>query len=102
MIFFGTLDFGVGGSNSGLCLCDDGLLQVAGGYQVSERGLLRGPSPEEGEELRQAGGWDPMVARKIATERAAAEPFTLVTPSSGARCEVNVTSYADHELKREK
>jgi hypothetical protein len=35
-----------------------------------ERAMLRGPSPHEAEELRSAGGWDPTVARKIATERA--------------------------------
>jgi hypothetical protein len=38
-----------------------------------ERAMLRGPSPEEAKELRNAGSWDPLVARKIATERAAAE-----------------------------
>lgn len=38
-----------------------------------EREMLRGPSPHEAEELRSAGGWDPTVARKIATERAALE-----------------------------
>jgi hypothetical protein len=38
-----------------------------------ERAMLRGPSPHEAEELRSAGGWDPTVARKIATERAGLE-----------------------------
>jgi hypothetical protein len=38
-----------------------------------ERAMLRGPSPHEAEELRSAGGWDPTVARRIATERAALE-----------------------------
>ena len=38
-----------------------------------EREMLRGPSPGEAEELRKTGGWDPLVARKIATERAESE-----------------------------
>jgi hypothetical protein len=38
-----------------------------------ERAMLCGPSPEEAEDLRKSGSWDPMVARKIATERAASE-----------------------------
>jgi hypothetical protein len=38
-----------------------------------ERAMLRGPSPHEAQQLRSAGGWDPSVARKIATERAALE-----------------------------
>jgi hypothetical protein len=38
-----------------------------------ERAMLRGPSPKEAKELRNAGSWDPLVARKIATERAADE-----------------------------
>jgi hypothetical protein len=37
-----------------------------------ERAMLRGPSPHEAEELRSAGGWDPTVAREIATERGSA------------------------------
>jgi hypothetical protein len=38
-----------------------------------EREMLRGPSPKEADELRAAGDWDPLVARRIATERAASE-----------------------------
>jgi hypothetical protein len=42
-----------------------------------ERGMLRGPSPPETEELRSAGGWDPSVARRIATERAILEQMQV-------------------------
>jgi hypothetical protein len=38
-----------------------------------ERQMLRGPSPKEAAELVAEGGWDPTVARRIATERAALE-----------------------------
>lgn len=38
-----------------------------------ERGMLCGPSAQEADELRSAGGWDPSVARKIASDRAALE-----------------------------
>jgi len=38
-----------------------------------ERSMLRGPSPKEATDLRAKGGWDPAVARRIASERAAAE-----------------------------
>lgn len=47
-----------------------------------EREMLRGPSPKEAEALREAGDWDPMIARKIATERATSEQAQVTNISS--------------------